>query len=44
VATLRQAGEGRRLQAEAAEAHLRNCQREIASLETRLSDARRKSE
>ena len=44
VATLRQAGEGRRLQAEAAEAHLRNCQREIASLETRLSDARHKSE
>lgn len=40
VASLRQSGEGRRLQAEAAEAHLRNCRQEIERLEARLADAR----
>lgn len=43
VATLRQSGEERRLQAEAAEAHLRNCHQEIGMLEARLADARRQS-
>lgn len=43
AAALRQSGEGRRLQAEAAEAHLRNCRQEIAALEARLTDARRQS-
>lgn len=41
MATLRQAGEGRRAQAEVAEANLRNCLQEIARLEARLADDRR---
>lgn len=41
VEALRQSGEGRRVQAEAAEANLQNCQEEIATLGTRLADARR---
>lgn len=40
VASLRQSHEGRRLQAEAAEARLRHCLQEIERLEVRLADVR----
>jgi chromosome segregation ATPase len=43
AAALRRGAEGRRLQAEAAEAHLRACRQEIATLEARLADAQRQS-
>lgn len=44
VASLRQSGEGRRLQAEAAEASLRHCLEEIERLGVRLADDRRHSD
>jgi chromosome segregation ATPase len=40
LAAARHGGEARRLQAEAAEANLRNCRQEIMALEARLADAR----
>lgn len=43
AAALRQAGEARRMHAEAVEANLRNCLEDIAHLEARLADAQRRS-
>jgi len=44
VAALQRAGEGWRLQAQAAEANLENRLRDMANLESRLDEARRRSD